>query len=410
MNLTESQQGVNVAAPAACADDRPGIAFIAPQQTPYRVHFALRMYREVPQVKFWSVFTHEFAVNRWKIDSPPEVNYVQFGAGEFCENQDKPAYALREWRRGGRIIRWMDQNNIRAVVVLGYNDPARLRVIRWARRRKIPLFLWGDSNIRGDLARGAKAIAKRLFVRWIIRQLDACLACGSLGRQYFEKYGAAPEKIYYMPVEPDYDLIASVPADRIEQILQQYNWSRQRRRMVFSARITRVKRPDLMIDAFCEIASRRENWDLVMLGTGDLASQMQARVPEELRRRVTFTGFVDGQEKVSAIYRCCDLLVLPSDYEPWALVVNEAAAAGLALVTSDVVGASPELVREGVNGFTFPVGNRAALVETLLRVTQEPTIDRFKAASPQVLAEWRRTGDPVAGLRQALVDHGVLPK
>ena len=103
-------------------------------------------------------------------------------------------------------------------------------------------------------------------------------------------------------------------------------------------------------------------------------------------------------------------LALPSDVEPWAVVINEAAAAGLASIASDVVGAAAELVRDGVNGRVFPAGDRSALIVALRDVTDPANADRMKAASALVLADWRRRADPVAGLRGALQSTGVLPQ
>ena len=117
---------------------------------------------------------------------------------------------------------------------------------------------------------------------------------------------------------------------------------------------------------------------------------------------MTWLGFIDDQDAVSAVYRNCDVLALPSDYEPWALVINEAAAAGLAIVASDAVGAAAELVRDGVNGGIFPSGSLQALTERLMFVTEPERIETLKAGSAAVLAEWRKVADPVEGLRQAL--------
>jgi glycosyltransferase involved in cell wall biosynthesis len=111
---------------------------------------------------------------------------------------------------------------------------------------------------------------------------------------------------------------------------------------------------------------------------------------------------------MSDLYRQCDALVLPSDYEPWALVINEAAAAGLAIVCSNVVGAAAELVRDSVNGRLFPAGNFDAMTGCLLDVTNDAKIDAMKSASASVLADWRQHGDPVNGLRQALKLCGLI--
>jgi glycosyltransferase involved in cell wall biosynthesis len=169
-----------------------------------------------------------------------------------------------------------------------------------------------------------------------------------------------------------------------------------------------VKRPELLIDAFRRIAPERPEWDLLMIGDGALRSQLVERLGVELAGRVTWTGFLDDQETVSALYRNCDVLALPSDYEPWALVVNEAAAAGLAIVCSEVVGAAAELVVPGRNGEKFPAGSLDGLVDALLRVTDPARIDSYRAESPIVLNEWRSVADPVDGLRRALRHIGAL--
>lgn len=169
-----------------------------------------------------------------------------------------------------------------------------------------------------------------------------------------------------------------------------------------------MKRVDLLIDAFSAIASARPDWDLLIIGDGPLRAELEARLPVELKPRVKWTGFLDDQPTVSALYRLCDVLVLSSGHEPWAVVINEAAAAGLAIVSSDVVGAAAELVRDGVNGRTFPTRNLEKLKECLLDVTDPARIDSMKQASAAVLADWRERGDPIKGLRQVLRKFKVI--
>ncbi|RME60556.1 glycosyltransferase, partial [Candidatus Parcubacteria bacterium] len=108
------------------------------------------------------------------------------------------------------------------------------------------------------------------------------------------------------------------------------------------------------------------------------------------------------------LYKACDVLVIPSDHEPWGLVVNEAVAAGLAVVASDVVGAARDLVQEGLNGTFFRPGDEDALVRALVRVTSDATIDRLKSGSAVALGRWRKNADPVNGLRVAMRNIGVL--
>ena len=388
--------------------ERPGLAIIANSHTPYRLHLHRRIAAEIPEIRLWSVFTHEQSNAPWGFHVPAEIGPISFGEGESSAVQDSPRRAAHEWRKGGRIIEWMRRTNVRAAVVMGYNDPARLRIIRWCHRQGLPCYLFGDSNIRGDRAAGLKALAKRWLVTRVVKACTGVLPCGTLGAAYFAKYGAVPERTFCFPYEPDYDLIRRLTAQEIEAARQRFKLRPDRRLVLFSGRLAQPKRPDLLLDAFAAIARERPEWDLLVVGDGPLRSSLGQRVPEALRHRIVWAGFLDDQRTVSALYRASDVLVLPSDYEPWAVVVNEAAAAGLAIIASDVVGAAAELVRDGVNGRTFPAGDLAALTAALLDATAPARIDLMKVASAGVLDDWRRRGDPIDGLRRALAVGGIL--
>ena len=392
----------------------PGIAIVANSLPPYRLHLHRQIAREMGnEITIHTVCTHE--VDYLHPYAPtPDINAVSFGPGHPFTRQLKLRYAGSEWLKAGQIISWLEKTKIKAVVLLGYNDAGRIRILNWCSRRQLPCLLFGDSNIRGDRLNGVVAIAKRFVVRRIVQQAAALLVCGRLGRQYWLKYGARDDRMFDFPYEPDYDLIRTIPPDKIIQMRERFDLRAGRRRIVFSGRFVEVKQPHLLIDAFISIAQRRPEWDLVMVGAEDPAllhlgrMPLRERVPAELRDRVIFTGFFEEQWMVSAVYRACDILCLPSNYEPWALVINEAAAAGLAIVASDVVGAAAELVRNEVNGRLFPVRDDEALTTALLDVTAPDRIDAMRASSAAVLADWRTRGDPVGGLRRALKFVGVI--
>jgi glycosyltransferase involved in cell wall biosynthesis len=388
-------------APAA-AQGPLKLAIVSNSITPYRVHVHQRIARELPEVNLFSVITHGTTNAAWTLDVPPEINVVMFGHGESSDRQDQLAAAPQEWRKGGRIIRWLAENDVRVVVVQGYNDLGRLRIIRWCRRKGVPCFLSGDSNILGDRATGVRKWVKRQVLPRVIRQCTGVMAAGSRGEAYFAKYGAAPRDIFLFPYEPDYGLIQDVSRHVIETLGRRFDLKPERRRILFAGRMINEKRPDLALDAFVRIAEQRPDWDLILMGDGVLRGRLEGSVPDRVTSRVTWTGFIARQEEVSALYRLCDVLVLPSEYEPWAVVVNEAAAAGLAIVCSNVVGAAAELVRDGVNGWTFPPGDLETLVVRLLDVTDARNIDRMKSASKPILAEWERAGDPVRNLWKAV--------
>ena len=383
------------------------VAFVLNEQSPYRIHKLLRFAREIPEIAVRSLLTRHRDNFNWQLAPPPEINQISFDENGQSR-RGRLGMALGDWKRAGRIIRWMADWKVDAVVVFGYGDAGQRRIIRWASAHGVPCMVWGDSNILGERTSGARHFLKKIILPRLLRRCDAILACGRRGRQYFEAYGVPSDRIFLVPNEPDYGLWQKPDAGQLAAVRDKLGLRPERHRLVFSGRLAAAKRVDLLIDAFSAIADVRADWDLLIVGDGPLSEQLHARVPAGYRQRVQWAGFVSTPAEVGAIYACCDALVLPSDYEPWALVINEAAAAGLAIISSDVAGAAAEIVRNGVNGRFFPAGDLAALREALLDVTDATKTRAMRAASPQVLQEWREKADPVEGLRSALRACGVM--
>jgi glycosyltransferase involved in cell wall biosynthesis len=385
---------------------RPGLAVLCGEITPYRLHFHRRIARELPELNLWSVLFRDSAWSAWKLPDDPSINLVKLAEGDFAAHRTRSGGVRSQLRRSAATIDFLRSHNIAAVLVNGYDELPQLRAIRWCRAQRIPVLLWADSNIRADTSSKLKRLAKRLVVPRIIRRCDALLPCGSLGRDYFLRYGASPSRVFYSPVEPDYDQLQGLDTMAVESLSRRFGLAFGRYRFVVSSRLVDYKRVDMAIDAFLRIADRVPSWDLVILGDGPLAASLRNRAAGS--SRITFTGFIGEQEAVTAIYRASHILVHPSSYEPWALVINEAAAAGMAIVSTDVVGAAAELVRDGVNGRVVPVNSLEALSNAMLDAASPDHLVAYRQGSARVLSDWRKTADPIKGLRKALVATKVL--
>ncbi len=387
----------------------PRIAIISNAQTPYRAHVHERIARELPEVELWSAFTHQFSNAPWQIQTGAESRALYLGEGERSEDSSRIGNQRNEWRKGKTLLRWLVHNHIRFVLLEGYNDAGRVRVLLACRRLRIPCFLFGDSNILADRPGPLKALLKRLAVGSIVRQASGLMYCGKLGRRYFQRYGAAENRLFPFPYEPDYSVFENVPQSGLDTVKARYGLKPGRRYLIFSGRFVSVKRVDLLLRAFSEVAASRPEWDLILIGDGPLREEFLAALAPEIRARIVTTGFLSDPAAIAALYRCGDVLVLPSDVEPWGVVVTEAAMAQLALICSSVTGAGVELVREGANGRLFGAGSFSELRDAILDVTRPENTSRMKAASRGILTEWRRTSDPVDGLRASLRFAGVIP-
>lgn len=376
------------------------LALVDPTMTPYRMHFHRRIATELP-VRLWSVRLHDRDLLPWTLEPPPELQPVSFDAPRppgRCRG------ALADLAKGRRIARWLDEQDIDAVVVGGWGDLSRLVVIEACARAGRPCLVFADSNVRCDRS-GA---TKRALLPLLLRRCAGVLVCGTRGREFFRRYGVPEERIFVSPYEADIEVIRGVVAADIEAASRRHGLAPGRRRLLFSGRLAPEKRIDLLLDAFAELSGLRPDWDLVVAGEGPLGEELRRRVPAALRDRVIFLGFVDTREELGAVYRSCDVLVLPSDFEPWGVVVSEGAAAGLALVCSDVVGAAADLLADGVSGRTFKAGSRADLSSALLDVTLPERLARYRSAAADAVARWREQADPVRGLAAALGSLGLL--
>jgi glycosyltransferase involved in cell wall biosynthesis/lauroyl/myristoyl acyltransferase len=390
---------------------RPRVAIVCNSLTPYRVHLHERIVAEVPQIELWSLTTHANAYNRWvNQEAPTTIRPVHFGHGEPTNEQAQMRFAVREWQKGGRIVEWLNENDISAVVCQGCGDLGRLRILHHCYRLGIPSFLYGDFNICGDRVVGPKRWLKRAVYRTAVKWSTGLMPCGSRGKELFARYGGTNKPHFLFPFIPDLAAFENACPEEVEAIRHRIGLDPDRRRIIFSARMMQAKRPDLAINAFAAIADERLDWDLVMLGDGELRAALERQVPAGLRQRIRWAGFLHDGREVASLYALSDVLLLPSEHEPWGVVIAEAAAAGMAIVASDVVGAAPELVHDNRNGYGFLAGDVSSLAHALRLCTSADFIDKGKQQSRTVLREWIEEADPVNGFRAALASCGLISK
>ena len=130
------------------------------------------------------------------------------------------------------------------------------------------------------------------------------------------------------------------------------------------ARFSQEKNLDLLIRAF-QNSRLAAHWELRLIGGGPDEDRLRAL--DKGTARITFAGWI-GYADLPSEYANARAFVLPSQFEPWGLVVNEAMAARLPVVVSDACGCMPDLVREGENGFVFKSRDEASLLNALDRL------------------------------------------
>jgi glycosyltransferase involved in cell wall biosynthesis len=211
---------------------------------------------------------------------------------------------------------------------------------------------------------------KKFYMRRILSLGKILLTMSSGSFQQLMALGFSENRIVLSPytVDNDWWIEQSAMADREAT---RASWGIPARASValFCAKLQPWKGPLDLLEAFAR-ADAPDSF-LVFAGDGPLRNDLERSAGKlKVADRVRFLGFMK-QSQLPSVYRAADLLVLPSHYEPFGLVVNEAMLCGCPVAVSDRVGAKFDLVRPGENGYVFPVGDVCALAAILKEVLQD---------------------------------------
>ena len=240
-----------------------------------------------------------------------------------------------------------------------------------------------------------KAWLKRVVLPPIFRIADAVVVSSTLGQQMVHGLGIPEQQIVLAPSAVDNEWWSTQAAQVDEKsVRQQWGIPEDAPVVLFCAKLQPWKRPQDILQAFAK--ANVPGTYLLFAGDGSLRRELEAEAEAlNVLERVRFLGFVN-QSQLPAVYRCADLFVLPSEYEPFGLVVNEAMLCRCPVVVSDRIGARYDLIREGETGLVYSCGNVDALAAILqnvlpnrvrLRQMGEAAYQRMENWSPREYVE-----------------------
>ena len=171
----------------------------------------------------------------------------------------------------------------------------------------------------------------------------------------FEKINVIPNGVnltMYSGIEKDYDFRRNYAADN-EKII------------FYAGRLVYEKGVQYLIGAMPKILQNYNDAKLVIAGKGGMYDELKSQVDYlGLGDKVYFTGYMD-HKSLCKLYKCADIAVFPSTYEPFGIVALEAMLAGNPIVVSDIGGLN-EIVEHGVNGMKSYAGNSNSIADSIL--------------------------------------------
>jgi glycosyltransferase involved in cell wall biosynthesis len=280
-------------------------------------------------------------------DLPPRERYVQAtpAALQHCP----------DWRQ-------------RIHVIPGYGTTFLLRLALLLSRERVRWVHWGEPS-RSTLRSLYSYPIKRFYYGWLVnRYAVGALAIGECARNDFTRLGVQAQRIRLLPYAvPAIEMPTPLDADEVSAVLTSV-------RFVFLGALCHRKGTDVLLRAFRRVASAFPGAHLELVGSDDSGG--------EYRELATQLGLAEGVRMtdsvpaalIGSVFSRCDVFVLPSRFDGWGVVLNEAASAGKALISTEATGAAHHLIADGLNGFRVPVADAEALAQAMLTYCRNPEL------------------------------------
>ena len=250
-----------------------------------------------------------------------------------------------------------------------------------------PVFLVGWTIAR---LRGVKTIFRTVvtFDRWIKRnkwkeflkrqlfkRVDGIETPGIDGRDFAMKYGASEEKIFYTKHAID---VEHYMKSRKKALLKRKNirdaLGLRGITFVYVGRLWWGKGIRFLLDAFRDLQRRvSEEVSLLLVGDGEDEDSLKKKCRKEDIRNVVFAGFHQKAE-LPWLYGASDVFVFPTLGDPYGIVVNEAMASSLPVISTSAAGEIRDRIEDGVNGYIVPPEDSRALSDRMERLALDPEL------------------------------------
>jgi len=262
---------------------------------------------------------------------------------------------------------------------------------RLCQKYKVPYVFSGHGSVLPLPERGRQWIKKFYTLLWgkkIIKDAASLIALTQTEKKQYLNFEGVSQKIQVIPNGIDLDAFQKLPPKG--KFRKRYNLPRDEKIILFLGRIYKLKGLERLIYSFAELRKHLHTVCLVIAGpsVNNYQKELEKIVRKlELQKKVIFTGFLDGQEKLSAFIDA-DVLVLPSLDDVFGVVILEAMACQLPVVATEGVGLSK--IIDKVAGLKVK-NNVKDLRRGLLRILQDQKLkDRFSKGGGKLVKKFNQ--------------------
>lgn len=275
------------------------------------------------------------------------------------------------------------------VYLNGYYDPAYWLIMFYCQLKKIKLIIDFEST---EISR-KRVWWKESLKKYFLNHCDGIVCLGIKAAEYLKILNIPESKILTtksLGIDND-SLLELYQAAFLKRNQEKKRLGLPRYNFIYAGRF--VSRKNLlslirMFDATQKKFTSGHDWGLILSGSGEELSKMKALCSELDNQQIFFFEPCEWYE-VPSRYALADVAVLPSTFEPFGFVTNEALVYGMPVLISDRCGSAADLVIENKNGYTFNPFLESDLEEKLLKIMSISTqFESFGKEGQKIIAEW----------------------
>lgn len=276
----------------------------------------------------------------------------------------------------------LDRENYDYVILNGYKS-SYAGLPELCKQKNIPIALRIDSVLYN--LNPIKKLLKRIYLPFVYRKFDHFFAVGSQTKHFLNWLGIKDESISYFSYSVDEEWFrekANV-VEKVNALKSQLGISNEKVLLSVAKFVPRESPWDIL-KAFEKLSD--PNLILVLVGDGIERKALEACAQKMPHLKIKFVGYVAYQD-LPYYYGIADVFIHAAKNEPWGVSVHEALACNCGVITSDRVGSSFDLVREGKNGYTYSYGNYRMLSEKITEVLTLSASEKIHI-NKELLAKW----------------------
>lgn len=227
-----------------------------------------------------------------------------------------------------------------------------------------------------------KTWIKKIAKGFLVRHAKLCLSSGKFATAYFQYYGAKEERIVEHHFSSLYmEDILQEPVSNTNKIQKRKELGIDKEKMVLAiGQFVERKGFDVLLEAWKSFDTK---YQLVIIGGGEQRESYQNIIKRNCYKHVSLMDFMP-KEQVHQYYLAADLFVLPTREDVWGLVINEAMAVGLPVISTQRCNAAVELLDDAKNGYIVPVDDIMKLQYAIERILEKNETEIIKMSEESI--------------------------